>query len=559
MKKSVRITALYMLALFIALTSAAFAASPSGLSVYDFRKTGSGGFGDSANSYSWGVAWFNNDLYVGVNRHHLWSLMEGFEAEGLSFGSLGDLTNVMPNPPADTTWGDTDFANAMRGEIWRSHNGKWTMVYQSPLYHLDTAVNYPIPGSQTGLTLPAGDYPVAYGYRTVGTFNGYVYACGVGSWWPPIPFTSIVRSATGNPGTWQDVSKSLGQTTNVRGMVEWNGKLYIAASRAAANPAIGGGAVVFSSSDPGTRDWQEVSNVGFGNPYNAEIYYLSVFNNQLYASTVNYNTGFEVWKTDGSIDSGSGKFIWKNVMKNGGGDTWNQYGMHMEVFGNYLYVGTAVGAGMVQKNNQVVGSKAFELFRIDSQDNVEMIVGAAQASDPIEGGPVRIAKSGFPAGFGNPFNVYVWKMAVYDGWLYLGTFDMTSIVLGIIQNDPGAVSSILTTFMGSYPQKDLKFTDTINKTLTAAMASGNGKLVSAIAGLINNSFGGGDVWKTNDGIHWAPVTLNGFGNPNNYGIRELVPYQNSALAVGTANPFTGKPNGGCEVWMAGTPPPSLKP
>jgi hypothetical protein len=63
------------------------------------------------------------------------------------------------------------------------------------------------------------------------------------------------------------------------------------------------------------------------------------------------------------------------------------------------------------------------------------------------------------------------------------------------------------------------------------------------------------LWKSCDGVHWVPVTLNGFGNPLNYGIREVIPVQKDggdmALAIGTANPFTGRPNGGCEVWWDG--------
>jgi hypothetical protein len=45
----------------------------------------------------------------------------------------------------------------------------------------------------------------------------------------------------------------------------------------------------------------------------------------------------------------------------------------------------------------------------------------------------------------------------------------------------------------------------------------------------------------------VPVTLNGFDNPNNYGIRRLLSVCTLYLYVGTANPFTGLPGGGCEV------------
>jgi len=555
MKKNALALVVLLLGLSLVLTPAAFGGgakgknSKFGLSANAFRKIADEGFadfgGDSANSYSWGVGWFKNDLYVGTNRHHLWSLMLGL---GASFGDLGGdlLAGLLPDPPLDPTFGSLALANDMAGQIWRYHDKIWTKVYQSPVYRFDGA-SYEVPGYGK-VVIPEGYYPKAYGYRTIGTFKKYVYACGVGSWMPPMPYTTILRSRSGNPDTWEDVTGALATTTNVRGFVEWKGKLFIAASLEGPMPAIGGGSVVFASSDPGKKPWKEVSEVGFGNPQNVEIYYLTVFNNHLYASTVNYDTGFEVWKTDGTTDC-SGKYVWTNVMKNGGGDTWNQFGMHMEPFGKYLYIGTAVGAGTVRKNGEMVGSRPFEVFRVDKYDNVELIVGSRMAYDPIEGGPSpRIPKSGWPAGFGNPFNVYVWKMGVFDGWLYLGTLDLCSMLLKAVEEDPSSLTTMLSTYVSTYPADDLNFTDDINSALKDGVLSN--KLISSVAGKLYDRFGGGDIWKTKDGRTWIPVTLNGLGNPKNYGFRQIVPSGDDTLAIGTANPFTGKENGGCEAWLA---------
>jgi hypothetical protein len=285
-----------------------------------------------------------------------------------------------------------------------------------------------------------------------------------------------------------------------------------------------------------------VSIPGFGGD-NSEIYYLTVFNNHLYASTVNLVTGFEVWKTDGTSD-GTGKYVWTRVIKNGFGDTWNQYGMTMAVFADYLYLGTAVGIGMVMKDGQVVGTRAIEIIRIDKDDNAELIVGAKQASDPVDGGPnPRIPTSGMGAGFGNPFNVYAWNMNVYKDCLYVGTFDLSVFVIGALEKNP----ELLRFFMHIYAPGDLAFPPEI---LDAII---NSRFTPEVLELMKKLFGGGDLWKSCDGVHWMPVTLNGFGNPLNYGIREVIPVQingiDTALAVGTANPFTGRPNGGCEVWL----------
>jgi hypothetical protein len=47
---------------------------------------------------------------------------------------------------------------------------------------------------------------------------------------------------------------------------------------------------------------------------------------------------------------------------------------------------------------------------------------------------------------------------------------------------------------------------------------------------------GFDLWRTRDGDYWEPVTLDGFGNPFNYGARTLVS-SDHGLFLGTANPF----------------------
>ena len=220
--------------------------------------------------------------------------------------------------------------------------------------------------------------------------------------------------------------------------------------------------------------------------------------------------------------------------------------MTMAAFGDYLYLGTAVGIGMVMKEGRVVGTRAIEIIRIDKDDRAELIVGAREASDPIDGGPSpRIPMSGMGAGFGNPFNVYAWNMNVYKDCLYVGTFDLSVFVIGALEKNP----SLIRFFMSIYAPGDLDFPESIVDAII------NSRFTPEVLELMKKLFGGGDLWKSCDGVHWMPVTLNGFGNPLNYGIREVIPIRkdgrDKALAVGTANPFTGRPNGGCEVWLDG--------
>jgi len=528
-----------------------------GLDQEDFRRISTGGFGDSANSYSWGMEYFKGDLYVGTNRHHLWSIGEGMEAAGLEIPI--DLVEDPEHPIGTEEW-----ANEMRGQIWRYRCGTWEMVHQSPIMYWTPPPGVGIP--------PEGWYPVSYGYRMMGIFGDYLYVCGIGTWWPPMPFSRVLRSTTGDLGTWEDVTGILAGTNNVRGLVEYKGQLYVSASVPGASPTGAGLGVVyrFNETDPGK--WIQVSEPGFGDPDNAEIPYLKVFNGYLYASTVNYN-GFEVWKTDGTDSDSDGIYDWNIVVDDGFGDTWNQWGMTMEVFNGYLYVGSAVGGGMVFKDGEIVGTRAFDVIRIDRNDNAELVVGAYIPRDPPPGWPTsREPLSRWPAGFGNPLNFYVWHMEVHDGILYLGTFDASVFIQYIPeiaedmfnQQELASIIGQLETALGDVDFQQIledypEYAGMIQELLsTFEEAQATGDYTSLIALLIQY-FGGADLWKTPDGICWMPVTLNGFNNPYNYGIRRLLSVCNTLLYVGTANPFTGNPQGGCEVLEGAEIPPPVIP
>ena len=263
------------------------------------------------------MANFNGHLYVGTNRHHMWSLLQSMPGMMPGFGPAG---------PSVETWGDPQWAEEFRGKIWRLRDGNWECVHQSKVVY----GRLPIAASP-GFPPPAqidGYYPESYGYRTMGVYDGYLYAIGIGTWMPNMPLARILRSSSGDEGTWEDISGAIATATNPRGLVDYKGKLHISASLPGTAPG-GAGIGLGYRLDPGNPGlWSQMSDPGFGNFDNAEVAYLTVFNGFLYASTVNYNTGFEVWKTDGTILR-DGKYRWTRVIKDGYGDTYNQWGMTM--------------------------------------------------------------------------------------------------------------------------------------------------------------------------------------------------------------------------------------
>jgi hypothetical protein len=135
------------------------------------------------------------------------------------------------------------------------------------------------------------------------------------------------------------------------------------------------------------------------------------------------------------------------------------------------------------------------------------------------------------AGFDNLFNGYFWRMCEHEGWLYLGTFEWSS-VLGYANRE-------------SWPQT---FANVINHVGPQA---------------ILDYHSGFDLYRSWDGENWVPVTTNGMSNPYNMGLRTMVSTP-KGLFLGTANPYGPKlmplngryyehnPRGGCEVFFART-------
>lgn len=77
--------------------------------------------------------------------------------------------------------------------------------------------------------------------------------------------------------------------------------------------------------------------------------------------------------------------------------------------------------------------QSVNLYRMDTEENMELVVGDATEMFP-EG-----SLSGIGSGWDRNENQYVWRMQVYDGKLYLGTFDTSSLLEPIGQFSNGDI------------------------------------------------------------------------------------------------------------------------
>jgi hypothetical protein len=216
---------------------------------------------------------------------------------------------------------------------------------------------------------------------------------------------------------------------------------------------------------------------------------------------------------------------WSRVLVDGAyRGNHNEVALSLCPFRGALYVGTGIQHGGLDRAHGV-GPAAAELLRVLPDGSFDIVVGEERRTPLGRKSPL----SGMAAGFDNLFNAYVWRMTVHDGWLYAATYNW-SVLLPYLPLDRAP------------PKLRARLRD----------------LTSRTAG----SDGGFELWRSPDGIRWAPVTRNGFGNPYNFGARSLASTPDG-LFVGTANPFgpavavqrprgwsyQPNPRGGFELWL----------
>ena len=227
----------------------------------------------------------------------------------------------------------------------------------------------------------------------------------------------------------------------------------------------------------------------------ARMWQLAVFNNHLYAIAFNIGgTGPTLWK---SADPAVGN--WTRVIHGGFGNPSIGF-MTVRPFRDHLYIGTGTYPGLSFLGVEIQGC---EILRVDAEDNVELVVGETRAAGVVGPDPVEPI-SGLERGFGHVANYYIWYTGEHNGWFYVGTFDSSGIGWDSIADPLGY----------GIPEEYKWIYD----------------LISGPTGF--------DLWKTRDGVEWIKVTDTGFGEHDNYGVRNLMSTQ-WGLFLGTANAVDG--------------------
>jgi hypothetical protein len=437
------------------------------------------------NNYAWSMAEMGDYIYVGTARNIAFSVFNS----GL-FGNIPIPPSLIPEH-ADNS-----------GEIWRyKKNGgmDWQRVYKAP------------------------PEPMNIGFRYMILYKDALYA---GALTPLSPNLLIVKSVDGL--NWYPLNSGIeGYSTRI--MVIHQERLYMGAL-----PLLGAGpSRLYVSTDP-EKGWEEVDLSGeSGRNPRGNIDILLSFNDHLYVGTA-LASGFELWRTNDSLPTTN---EWKLVVDQGAGDARNEHPWSVGVFQERIYLGTAIEVAVHSLNpdQSLVPPKGFDLIRIDQNGHWELVVGSPPVvpTDPVTG--VRgLPLSGYESGFNDLTNGYCWQIQSFGPELYLGTWSWNDLIPAFIPVIPEYIAQLLS----------LENSGSTSSIVAILKTIFNSKLAAKLYQLGHETIGF-DLWKTGDGVHWTPVSLNGFNNPYNYGVRMLFMTDNTRqLYLGTANPFQG-----CEVWF----------
>jgi hypothetical protein len=465
-----------------------------------FRPIGVGGFGDGGNAYAHTMAWFAGRLFVGATRHNLALL------------HMHDPPPLEPWPvPVPRDVYDLDLRGRILAFDPASGDARWALV--APM--VDGRDNRPVPrdiGYRGMTVVPAQDGRPGALYVT--TWSP------ARSQRPPLLLRTYDGEHFEPVGT---VGADAGIST-FRALVAAGDRLFCAPTgRRQGRANVASGATVLESRELGTRPWRAVAPPGFGEPTNATVFELAVFDGHLWAGTLNPVHGLELWRAPLNEDG----LRWSRVLVDGAyRGNLNEVAVSLCPFQGALYVGTGIQGGGLDRAHDV-GPAAAELLRVHRDGTFDLVMGESRRTPA----GLRSPLSGMGPGFDDPFNGYLWRMAEYDGRLYASTYNWSVFA----------------------PHLPL---DRAPAELGAALGGRDLRTAAARAP------GGFALWRSADGVRWEAVTRDGFGNPYNFGARSLVPTP-YGLFVGTANPFgphvavrrgdrwayQPNPRGGCEVWL----------
>ena len=648
------------------------------------------GQGDRGQSYAWSALAYGDDLYIGT-----------------CYAAMGNTLTLM-----SSTLGDKFDKETMEASLKAMFNGTFYYGHDDGVDSGGILVKLNTKTGELKLLMSQSSNGIAPLFRNGVVFNGKLYFCGSvrtngGSGLPSVyeidPETDECKAVYVGLSSMRDYGAAYkaGISTGIRGLCVYDGQLII--SNVYMDATTGkSGATILASSNPseGQDSFTQIAGEEdlFNYPayhyadsiYGGSIWDMTEYNGHLYATICtgtednapddNTMQSFALVRGDKNSD---GSFTWTPIagdqQRDGARYTFGidpartrSGAANLMVYNGYLYIGEyndeeiALERIVFDKSADGDGSmggvdcsfvnanleQSVNLYRMDQNENMELVVGDATGMFP------NGSLSGLGSGWGRNENQYVWRMTVYDGKLYIGTFDTSSLLEPIGQFSNGdiirmspdewetqiqylreliellfksdgegdgasvdaiaegdeaaaadeaaegddaattddAMAADLGDFLGELESAQGYLSDTDAVTLAdegdADYASNiedkiqyhqqfadyyeallkrfeeleekyelpenvrkqiekllNGQTLEDIKSVIEcleymkDATRGFDLYVTDDGVSFDTVTVGGFGDPYNHGLRTFAA-TNRGLCIGTANPFNGT-----QVWI----------
>ena len=551
--------------------------------------------GDRGQNYAWAAVGYGDWIYVGT-----------------CYAAIGNTLSLMKS-----SLGDEFDDKVLKATFDALYNGT---------FFLEEADGGKPKGVLTKINTKTGETKVLMSgtlngqtplFRNAIEYKGKLYFCGsVGgggigflpSVWQVDPETDECKVVYAGLNSAKDYAAAYKQgiSTGIRGMCVYNDQLVI--SNVTMDAATGKSSATLLISSDLEKGFTQIADSDslFNYPayrysdsiYGGSIWDMVEYNNSLYVSICtgtednmpNNNTmqSFALVRGDQNAD---GTFTWTPVAgdqkKDGARYTFGidpertrSGAANLMVFNDYLYIGEyndeeialerilfsktgknadgQFGGGLDCRFLNANLDQSVNLYRMDKNENMELVVGNSTKMFP------NGSLSGLKSGFGRNENQYIWRMEVYDGKLYVGTHDASSLLECFGQ----FVNGNLLKRTPSEWKDQWSYLKALMKALETVDPNGNGN-PDALAQTIKFSYNfvfknitvrniasaikllnylrtakrGFDLYVTEDGVNFETVTIDGFGDPYNHGLRVFAT-TDQGLCLGTANPFYGT-----QIWI----------
>lgn len=551
--------------------------------------------GDRGQNYAWAAVGYGDWIYVGT-----------------CYAAIGNTLSLMKS-----SLGDEFDEKVLKATFDALYNGTFFLEEADGGKPKGVLVKINTKTGETKVLMSGtlnGHTPL---FRNAIEYHGKLYFCGsVGgggigflpSVWQVDPETDECKVVYAGLNSVQDYAAAYkeGISTGIRGMCVYQDQLVI--SNVTMDATTGkSSATLLISSDPEKGFTQIADSESlFNYPayryadsiYGGSIWDMVEYNNSLYVSICtgtldnmpNKNTmqSFALVRGDRNAD---GTFTWTPVAgdqkKDGARYTFGidpertrSGAANLMVFNDYLYIGEyndeeialerilfsktgknadgQFGGGLDCRFLNANLDQSVNLYRMDKNENMELVVGNSTKMFP------NGSLSGLKSGFGRNENQYIWRMEVYDGKLYVGTHDASSLLECFGQ----FVNGNLLKRTPSEWKDQWNYLKALMKALATVDPNGTGNpdtlaqtikfsynfvfknitvrnMASAIKLLnyLRTAKRGFDLYVTEDGVNFETITIDGFGDPYNHGLRVFAT-TDQGLCLGTANPFFGT-----QIWI----------